>query len=461
MNHPPLITSSRWGARTKRIVVLICLIGVVFILWNVLNLLPTLIVAALLSYLLWPLVNIIDLVFRGTLRFWSRSLSVLLAFAGVISLFVLIVILIVPVLADRIEDAGRALPEFFESVEAEVLRVLNQPLMIGGRPLLLDGEPIVPLQRLEELTGQEELSSAVQLENFDLVGTIGTFVGSLGVLTGPAFTVLGRFLTALINTVFLLVIMFYFMRDGDQFIDQLINLTPASYQGDVRRLIYELGKVWNAYLRGQLILCMIVGFAVYLASVILGLPNAPVLGLVAGILEFIPNLGPFLALIPAFFTALFSDSSTLPFLGGLPLALIVVAVWIGIQNIEAIFLVPRVMGGSLNLHPVVVIIGVIAGASVAGPLGIVLAAPFIASIRVVGQYIYGKLFDLDPFPTPRRGEIHQGRVRRLQSAVGRRLAFIPNRLLFWNHVGSEGQVLPDPASSSRVSNQPDQEFPQL
>src|SRR5690606_2600198 len=123
---------------------------------------------------------------------------------------------------------------------------------------------------------------------------------------------------------------------------------------------------------------------------------------------------------PALVLALFTDSLTLPFLpAGVTFALVVAVVYVAIQNFEAVVVVPRVMGGSLNLHPLVIIVGVLAGASLAGALGVILAAPIIASMRVIGQYIYGKLLDKPPFPTapPREGEQDGGfdglrRIRR-------------------------------------------------
>jgi hypothetical protein len=78
--------------------------------------------------------------------------------------------------------------------------------------------------------------------------------------------------------------------------------------------------------------------------------------------------------------------------------LVVIVVWTALQNIEAVFLVPRIMGDSLHLHPLVVVIAVMGGAALAGALGVILAAPFVASGRVIAQYIYGKIMNTDPFP---------------------------------------------------------------
>ena len=109
-------------------------------------------------------------------------------------------------------------------------------------------------------------------------------------------------------------------------------------------------------MRGQLLLCLAVGTATYIAALILGLPQPLLLGLVAGFLEFIPNLGPTLAQIPAVLFALTSSSSTISGLdAGLMYAVVVSLTYIGIQQLEAIFLVPRILGNSLNLHLLVLV----------------------------------------------------------------------------------------------------------
>jgi len=96
--------------------------------------------------------------------------------------------------------------------------------------------------------------------------------------------------------------------------------------------------------------------------------------------------------------ALLSESTTIPGLSGLTFGLVVIVVWTVIQNVQAILITPRVMGDSLDLHPIVVIIGVLSGASLAGALGVILAAPTIASLRLFGGYVYQKIFDQPPFP---------------------------------------------------------------
>jgi phosphoglycolate phosphatase len=121
------------------------------------------------------------------------------------------------------------------------------------------------------------------------------------------------------------------------------------------------------------------------------------MGLLAGLLEAIPTFGPVLATIPAVLVAFFRGSVYLP-LSNFWFAILVLGIYTLIQQVENAYLVPRIMGRRLQLHPVIVFIGVLAGGFLAGAIGILLAAPIIATFRVVLGYIYAKLLDQEPFP---------------------------------------------------------------
>ena len=397
---PPL-SSPAWTPRAKRTVALICLAAAAVIFWQLADILPIIVIAMVLSYLFSPLVNFIEtrvLTFGPFANRSTRGLSVLLTFVVVITMFVLVIILILPVFAQQFNQFADAIPRILQTLEQDAERILSEPLMFNNEPILIDGVPLVPLEQIASLTGTEDLGSVLQLSNVNLIDMSRSFVGPI---SGRAFGFLGGAFNAIINVIFLLTMMFYLMKDGPSFAGKIVGLAPEDYQGDVRRLLHELAEVWNAYLRGQLILCLVMGVSVFIAAAIMGVPNAPVLGLLSGFLEFVPNLGPAIALLPAALLALFSQSSTFPFLEGGSFALAVVIVWTLLQNVEAVILVPRVMGDNLNLHPFVVIVAVIAGASLAGALGVILAAPVVASGRVLLTYIYGKLTDRDPFPPPK------------------------------------------------------------
>lgn len=130
---------------------------------------------------------------------------------------------------------------------------------------------------------------------------------------------------------------------------------------------------------------------------LIGLPHAWLIGILFGVLELIPNLGPVIASIPAVLIAYFLGSTVLN-ISNEWFTVLVIAVNFALQQIENNVLVPRIMGHSLNLHPLVVLIAAIIGAQTAGLLGLLLAAPTVATLRIVAEYTYRRLFDMPPFP---------------------------------------------------------------
>jgi predicted PurR-regulated permease PerM len=372
----------------------------VALLWFLRGIFPIIIVSVLIAFVLNPLVTfltrriLIARENRGVRRGVATLISFFVAFVVIFMLF----LIIIPTLVDEVAVFGRRVPRFVETFETELEAYLGQAITFGEDPIMIEGEPFIPLDRIEEATGSRDLTQLLQLDDIDLAATAEAFLGSARNLSGPAFSFLGSAFTGIINTIFLIMMTFYLLKDGDRFLEVTIQLVPQDHQDDAKRLMYALSEVWGAYLRGQLILSVVMGVVVYFTALVLGLPNALILGVLAGLLEFIPNLGPLIALIPAAFLALVSQSTTIEYLAGFPFMIVVIVVWTLLQNIEAVFLVPRIMGDSLHLHPIIVIIAVLGGAALAGALGVILAAPFVASGRVISQYIYGKITDTNPFP---------------------------------------------------------------
>lgn len=393
------LQSPDWQPRTKRLVSLLLFLFAVIFLWMVREILPIITVSVLIAYILNPLVSSINRrVFRVTEHDGARrGIATLLTFAFAIVLIIVAFVIIIPVVANQVEEFGRRLPELLQMLEVQLETALAQPIVFNGEPILIDGAPFVPLDRIEEATGTRQLNELLRFNEINLQGAATALFNSARNLSGPAFSFFGGAFNTLINVTFLLMMTFYLLKDGNQFLQNVVKLVPPAFQEDGQLILKQLTNVWDAYVRGQLILCVVMGFTVYFAALVLGVPNAPMLGLLAGVLEFIPNLGPFIALIPAAFLALVSESSTITGLAGFPFMLAVIVVWTGLQNLESIFLVPRIMGDSLDLHPFVVIVGVLVGAALVGPLGVILAAPLVASIRVLLQYVYRKLAGLEPF----------------------------------------------------------------
>ncbi|MGH2522315.1 MAG: AI-2E family transporter, partial [Anaerolineales bacterium] len=268
--------------------------------------------------------------------------------------------------------------------------LLSQPLHLGpftldlSRPFAI-GPLVIDLSSIDLRPLYDQLLNAIQ----PALSQTGTFVGSLA--SGTA-SFLGWLL-------FILIISYYLLHDLKNLVPSIEQVVPEGYRYDVRRLAAELGPIWNAYLRGQITLAIVMGLVVGITMAVLGVRYAPVLGLMAGLLEFIPIIGPFVAGVVAVVVALFQPSN---YLGLFPVyfALLVAAAQILLSQIENNFLVPRIIGGSLNLHPVVIIVGALVAANLAGIIGLLLSAPLIATLRLFGRYVYRKMFDLDPWPDP-------------------------------------------------------------
>jgi predicted PurR-regulated permease PerM len=197
--------------------------------------------------------------------------------------------------------------------------------------------------------------------------------------------------------VFIVVISFYLVKDKDRFWGWVEAHIPPGYKGDYFQLRGEINSIWTAFFRGQLILAIVVALLFTAVGLILGLPFAFAMGIFAGLMEFIPSIGHGIWLTIASILMFFEGSTWLP----LPNWVVMVSL-IGLhfvfQQVDLNFLIPRIIGRRVHLHPLVVILGIIVGAVLAGVLGVVLAAPTISSARTVGRYIYARLLDLSPYP---------------------------------------------------------------
>ena len=152
-------------------------------------------------------------------------------------------------------------------------------------------------------------------------------------------------------------------------------------------------------MRGQLILGIVVGSIVGIALTIIGMRFALGLALIAGLLEFVPIFGPIISGIIAGLVAFFQSGN---WLGLAPLAytILVLAIFTIIQQVENNILVPRIIGHSLNLNPLIVLVAALAGGILGGVLGVLLAAPIVATLRIWLGYIYRKIVSLETEPEP-------------------------------------------------------------
>jgi predicted PurR-regulated permease PerM len=210
-------------------------------------------------------------------------------------------------------------------------------------------------------------------------GVISWFTGAIRVaLLGTIGVV-----TSTVSFVFGIIVvpfwMFYMLNDQKSIAQSLAKLVPKKYHADVRNLRVIFDRVLYSYLRGQVILCFFIGGMCTIGLLVLGVKLSFLLGTIAGILEIIPNIGPFLGAIPAVLVALLTSPS---------LAIKTAILYAVIQQIENLLLVPKVTKESVKLHPTITMLLLVAGSEVAGVWGILLAVPLTAIIRDLFWYVY-------------------------------------------------------------------------
>ncbi|CAG0946177.1 Sodium-lithium/proton antiporter [Anaerolineae bacterium] len=343
-----------WSIETRRWVILT--IGVVgaWIAYSIRETLTPLVIALLLAYLLGPLVAFVQRKLRA-----PRLLAVVLVYLVLIGLVVAAFATLVPIL--------------FRQVTAFASGLDNLLLQISAA-----AKSAPWLDALGIPTDAATLSDQLRAE--------------IAVLASAAPRVLAGAASGFLSIVFILVLSLYLLKDADLIERNLANAVPDHYRDEMQRIKTELNEIWSSFLRGQVVLALIIGFVTTIVLVLLGVRNALLLGLLAGLLEVVPTIGPIIAMIPAIVIALFQGSANLP-VENTTFAIIVVVAYLLIQQLENHVVVPNVLGSSVNLPPVVVLFGAFAGASLAGVLGIFLAAPVLATARLVGKFLLNKLLE--------------------------------------------------------------------
>ena len=353
--------SPPWSTTVKIVVIVFGVVVLGAVVLRFQDVIALLVIAGLIAYVLAPVVNFIAARTRI-----PRGLVTAAIYLLCFGLMALVASLLAPLLVRQ----TRSFQLDFQEVSASVGTFLSQPLQIGN--LSLDLAPVY-----------DELITAL--------------TGLIQPLATQTMALLAGVVSVVIQVIFIGVVSFYLTNDGPAMGRWLAQWVPPRLRYDFERLREELDALWRAFFRGQLLLALTMGLTLGVLMAIVGMKNALILGLLAFFLEFLPSVGHAIWLVIAVPLALFQGSLWIP-VPNFWFAVFVLGIHLVLQQVDLNVFIPRIVGRQLRLHPMVVIIGIIGGGILAGVLGILLAAPTIASAAVLARYVYCKLLDLPPWP---------------------------------------------------------------
>ena len=356
--------SSGWSVRVRTIVLVVMLLVFVVALWFIRSTLEPLIIAAFIAYLINPAVN-----YLATHTRMQRRGSVILVYLVTLVIFIGTPATITSLLFDE-----------FSQVVTDLLRQFDNLIALLQKPQLLPGIPINLSQLASQLTQFRD-----------------TFLTSW---QSQALKVLGQTSLGALWIIVILAAVYYFLAEWPRMREGFINSFPEQYKPELEELYQRVARIWMGYLRGQLLLMLIVGVAFTIAWTVIGIPGALALGIFAGFFTLIPDVGPFLAAMLAVGVALL-EGSNWPWMpvSTLVVALITLAVYLLLIGIKNFWVRPVIMGRSVHMHEALVLISILLATVLWGILGALLIVPVLASVVVIFDYLRRRVLGMEPFPT--------------------------------------------------------------
>ncbi|MDT2805837.1 AI-2E family transporter [Vagococcus lutrae] len=309
-------------------------------------------IAGFLYYMLNPLVELLQE--KAKL---SKNLSVAAVLLFFIGMFIFFVSLIIPNLIKQMGQLIQNLPQFIKAVEDWTGQLFSHPLV-------------------------KDLDVQSYLDKMDL--SLGAIVRKVinGVSSGLGSFV-GVFANVTIVAVTVPFMLFYMLKDGDRLVPMIEKYLPAQSKDEILMLLHKMSQTISKYISGQAIECTFVAVGTMIGYKIIGVEYAFLFGIIAGITNMIPYVGPYLGLAPALFVTLFSGHEKA--LLHAALACVVVLI---VQQIDGNIIYPNVIGKSLDIHPLTIIIILLVAGNIAGLLGMILGVPFYAVCKTVFIHVY-------------------------------------------------------------------------
>lgn len=302
-------------------------------------------IGIVIAYILLPVVEALD-----NLKI-SRVFSILISFA--LSIFIILVILLwlIPIFIENIKDLTTVLPGMFEETFNNLKGFIERNIPLGWQQGIL-----------RELDNSfEKVQDRITQAMYDLISSLpGTISFILDVLLAW-------------------ILSFYILKDKEQLVSNLKFFFPKSIRGEMVCFFRDIHRVVLRFIQGQVLIALIISIIETLGLYLVGMPYAPLLGFIGGLSNIIPYFGPYIGAVPALAVALTLSPWK---------AVWTAVVFLVVQQLDNIYLSPRIMEGKLGLHPVTTILAVIVGGKLFGMVGLLLSVPLVAMLKILIKRVY-------------------------------------------------------------------------
>jgi predicted PurR-regulated permease PerM len=363
------LTSPRWNNSTKLIATLIIIVALSALLIRFKFLIGPLIFAFILAYLLQPTVQC----FQKKLNLpWKTGVNLIY----LIFVIVLIGLLIWGGLAllDQIQKLVIFLQDTSETLPASVEEFVQNPIVIG--------KTAIDLTKIELLPVAQQLLNTVE----PLLGKIAEVVGNLAASAA----------NIIVWLLFSILISYFVLHEAAGRAGKLFHFDLPRYQQDIKKMGQQIGTIWNAFLRRQILIFIITILIYVLFLGVSGVKFFFGLALLAGLARFVPYIGPIVVWITYGLVANL-QGSTIFGMTPMAYAIVVVVIAILIDYVIDLIVTPRLMADALKLHPGAVMVAALVGLDLFGIIGMILASPLLATFKLLFDYSRYKIQDEDPW----------------------------------------------------------------
>ncbi len=334
----------QWDFAFKLVTILLLVVAIIWFVQKIAWVIGLVLISLLVVYSIVPLSTFLHK--KGV----PHLVSVLLVFFALLFLLLLTFYMIIPTLIVELRSLARYLATDYSYLLPQFI------------------------SQLDEIMINDNLMEALQNLTHDLPNLLQQAVST-------ATTVTVNLLAGLTEVVIILFLVFYLLRDLDQLKKGIINLFPKRWRKEATHVLEIIDVKVGSYLRGNFVRCGIVGILTGVILAIIGMPFALIFGILAGLLNIIVYVGPYLAAIPAVILALTPDT---------PHILLIIILYVLIQAVDAFLLVPLLLGRAVDLRPFTIIVSLLVGGQLLGIIGIILAIPVAATLKVIVYHYYLK-----------------------------------------------------------------------